>query len=65
MFQTEFEETIARIDVSLDFLELARRVFDSCLPCVRDTCSEGQSSQVGHPFKHLHNHDHHMVYVFA
>ena len=53
--EAEFQETIGRLDVSKDFLELARRVFDSCLPCVRDTCTEGQSSQVGHPFQHRAN----------
>ena len=45
----DFDSVVGRLDVSQDFIELAKKVFDSCQTCIRDTCTGGNSSQVGMP----------------
>ena len=43
----DFLATVGRLDVCQDFVELAKKVFDSCQGCIKDACTGGHSSQVG------------------
>ena len=43
----DFVATVGRLDVSQDFVELAKKVYDSCQGCIKDACTGGHTSQVG------------------